>query len=121
MSTASLKKPQNLNSAAPTKASAISKTASRAKPSPAIATSKAPPASEQTKVERVTKQERVLTLLSQPKGASIEEMMQATNWQQHSVRRFLAGTVKKKLGFLLTSSKANDDVRRYRIENHRGR
>jgi Protein of unknown function (DUF3489) len=53
----------------------------RAKPSPAIATSKAPPASEQTKVERVTKQERVLTLLSQPKGASNEEMMQATNWR----------------------------------------
>src|SRR5262249_47950383 len=35
--------------------------------------------------ERITKQERMLTLLSQPAGASIEEMMQATNWQQHSV------------------------------------
>jgi hypothetical protein len=35
-------------------------------------------------------------------------MMQATDWQQHSVRGFLAGTVKKKLGFALTSSKAGD-------------
>ena len=65
---------------------------------------------------RVTKQERALTLLSRFDGANIEEMMQATNWQQHSVRGFLAGTVKKKLGFTLKSSKADGDVRRYRIE-----
>jgi len=32
------------------------------------------------------KKEHVLTLLNQPEGASIEEMMQATDWQQHSVR-----------------------------------
>ena len=62
----------------------------------------------------------MLTLLSQPEGASIEEMMQATDWQQHSVRGFLAGTVKKKLGFSLTSLKPNDGVRRYRIETRRG-
>ena len=70
---------------------------------------------------RVTKHERLLTLLSRPEGASIEDMMQATKWQQHSVRGFLAGTVKKKLGFPLTSSKLNGDVRRYRIEMRRGR
>ena len=63
----------------------------------------------------------MLTLLSQPEGASIAEMMQATNWLQHSVRGFLAGTVKRKLGFSLTSSKAADDVRRYRIKTRRSR
>ena len=62
-----------------------------------------------------------MTLLSEPEGASIEDMMQATRWQQHSVRGFLAGTVKKKLGFALTSSKLSGDVRRYRIETRRGR
>jgi Protein of unknown function (DUF3489) len=47
--------------------------------------------------------------------------MQATDWQQHSVRGFLAGTVKKNLGFSLTSVKPNDGVRRYRIETRRVR
>jgi hypothetical protein len=46
-------------------------------------------------------------------------LTQATDWRQHSVRGFLAGTVKKKFGFPLTSSRANDDVRR--IETRRGR
>jgi hypothetical protein len=76
---------------------------------------------DEPRAERATKQERVLTLLSQSEGASIAEMMQATDWQQHSVRGFLAGTVKKKLGFLLTSLKPNGGVRRYRIETRRGR
>lgn len=71
--------------------------------------------------QRVTKRERVLTLLSRPEGASIAEMMQATNWRQHSVRGFLAGTVKKRLGFVLTSSIAAGDVRGYRIKARRGR
>ena len=70
---------------------------------------------------RVTKQELVLTLLSRSAGVSIDEMMQATNWQQHSVRGFLAGTVKKKLGFTLTSSKTEGEPRRYRIETKRGK
>ena len=70
---------------------------------------------------RVPKQELVLTLLSRSVGVSIEEMMQATDWQQHSVRGFLAGTVKKKLGFTLTSSKVAGGPRQYRIETKRGK
>ena len=137
MSTLSIKS-RNTKSAAPKKGSAQSKTASRRKvTSPAanakkptrsveskaerVAAAKTPVKIDQPQVERVTKQERVLTLLSQPNGASIAEMMQATDWQQHSVRGFLAGTEKKKLGFSLTSSKPDDGVRRYRIETRRGR
>ena len=75
-----------------------------------------------TKIEEhVTKQERMLSLLNRTEGASVAEMMQATNWQQHSVRGFLAGTVKKKLGFSLTSAKPEDGLRRYHIETRRGR
>ena len=47
--------------------------------------------------------------------------MEATGWQQHSVRGFLAGTVKKKLGLTLSSSKTTGEPRRYRIEPKRGR
>lgn len=71
--------------------------------------------------ERITKHDRVLTLLARREGATIPEMMEATSWLQHSVRGFLAGTVKKKLGFTLTSKKMEGELRRYRIETKRGR
>jgi Protein of unknown function (DUF3489) len=121
MSTLSIAKSRNPKSAAPKKGSAKSNATSRRKITSAAANAKAPLKADEPKVARVTKQERVLTMLSQPEGASIEEMMQATDWQQHSVRGFLAGTVKKKLGFPLTSLKPNDGARRYRIETRRAR
>ena len=135
MSTLSIAKSRNTKSAAPKKGRAQSKTASRRTVTSPAANAKKPTRSLESKtervaaaktpvkidVERVTKQERVLTLLRQPNGASIAEMMQATDSQQHSVRGFLAGTVKKKLGFPLTSLKPNDGARRYRIETRRAR
>ncbi len=69
----------------------------------------------QVDAARMTKQEYVLTLLNQAEGASIEEIMVTTGWQQHSVRGFFAGTVKKKLGFNLVSSRDGVEARRYRI------
>ena len=62
-----------------------------------------------------TKTEQCLTLLSNLDGATIDELQTATGWQAHSVRGFLAGTVKKKLGLILDSKKAEDGVRRYRV------
>lgn len=74
-----------------------------------------------TKLQRVpgptrsgTKQETVLGMLKQPKGTTIAAIMKATSWQQHSVRGFFAGVVRKRLKLKL-GSKMVDDNRIYQI------
>jgi hypothetical protein len=62
-----------------------------------------------------TKQQTCLDLLGRREGATIEDFEQATGWQKHSVRGFLAGAVKKKLGLALISEKPDAGPRRYRI------
>jgi outer membrane biosynthesis protein TonB len=72
------------------------------------------PTPPKTQAAASSKQDKVLEMLRAPSGTTIAAIMKATGWQQHSVRGFFAGTVRKKLKLNLTSVKT-DDKRVYRI------
>ena len=59
---------------------------------------------------------KVLDLLKRPGGATAKELMKATGWQAHSVRGFLSGTIGKKMGLAVTSSKGEDGDRSYSVK-----
>ena len=63
-----------------------------------------------------TKHARIIAMLRTPTGATIASIVTATEWQQHSVRGFLAGVVRKKLGLNLVSEQT-DKGRVYRIKD----
>lgn len=58
-------------------------------------------------------------MLRQPQGATVSAIMKSTGWQQHSVRGFFAGVVRKKLALTLTSEKPDGDDQTYRIVAHK--
>jgi hypothetical protein len=62
-----------------------------------------------------TKQGAVIAMLRAPGGATIEEIMAATNWAGHTTRGFLSGALKKKLGLEVTSERVEGRGRCYRI------
>ena len=63
----------------------------------------------------VSKSDIVLKKLRTQKGATLDALIEITGWQAHSVRGFLSGTVRKKLGLPLSSDIGKDGKRRYRL------
>ena len=74
-------------------------------------------AKQTSSVEAVTggKTQKLIGLLKRPRGASLDELKTACGWQAHSVRGFLAGTVKKRMGLQLQKSKDQKGINRYRL------
>ncbi len=68
-----------------------------------------------SKADKKTKKQVCMDLLKRAGGASLEDLRKATGWQAHSVRGFLAGTVRKQRGFELTSEALPGKTRRYRV------
>jgi hypothetical protein len=62
-----------------------------------------------------SKKARILTLLKQAKGATLDEIMRATGWQAHSVRGFISGNLGKRMGLKVNSTRRCGGERSYRI------
>ena len=86
------------------------------------ATKKASPAKKAPKGKKAgsardgSKTAKVLDLLKRAGGVTAKELTKATGWQPHSVRGFLSGTVGKKMGLTVTSTKGEDGERTYSVK-----
>jgi hypothetical protein len=87
------------------------KPAAQKAPKPAGKKTPQPP----TEARQGSKKATILELLRRPKGASLAEIAKATHWQNHSIRGFLSGALRKKLGLTVESSKDESGLRTYRI------
>src|SRR6202049_83261 len=97
------------------KATARSTARKTAKP---VSRKRSAPASSRLTAGPDTKHARIIAMLRTPAGATMSAIMTATDWQQHSVRGFLAGVVRKKLGLNLVSEQTGKG-RVYRITDGR--
>jgi hypothetical protein len=112
-------RPPSIRSAATAKTAAQaarSKVPAKARSRPEKASAKAAPAKRAIKRRQTdgSKQDRVIALLRRREGATLAALVKATGWKPHSIRGFLAGTVRKKLKLPLVSEKL-DGIRTYRI------
>jgi len=67
-------------------------------------------------VREGSKTETILEMLKRPEGATAEDLLKATGWQPHSLRGFISGTLGKKMGLTVTSTKGEDGERSYSVK-----
>jgi len=73
------------------------------------------PRAQVSRRRSATKAETIVALLRRSHGTNIAELMKATGWQAHSIRGFLAGTVKRRMRLSLASERSDGKDRRYRV------
>jgi hypothetical protein len=114
--TAAQPKPSKKARVAPRRAHVAPKKAKVGKK--AKAAKKTPKAAKKAGVARDgSKAAKILDLLKRPEGATLKGLMKATDWQAHSVRGFLSGTIGKKMGLKVASTKTEDGERTYSIKD----
>jgi hypothetical protein len=86
-----------------------------AKPAKATKAPKAAKPEAKDGVREGSKTATVLALIQRAKGATLAEIMEATSWQAHSVRGFISGTLGKKMGLKVESTKREDGTRVYTV------
>jgi hypothetical protein len=87
------------------------------KATPAKQGTSGPKGGKKAKVAREgSKTAKILDLLKRPGGATAKELLKATGWQPHSVRGFISGTLGKKMGLTVTSTKGEDGERSYSVK-----
>ncbi|HWK12808.1 MAG TPA: DUF3489 domain-containing protein [Rhizobiaceae bacterium] len=109
--------PDGADAGEPQKASRAGSSRNAAVPAQDEAASRSRGAANAKQRDGVNKTQIALKALRSKRGASLAELQELTGWQPHSVRGFLSGMVRKKLGLMLTSEVGKDDVRRYRIDD----
>ena len=123
-------KDSNLEAAPPTKAlkkasvrkrarhnaTSPSKTGKQAKTSKG-ASKASSGAKKASKTEKAgSKTSKVLDLLKRPGGVTTQDLSKATGWQAHSVRGFLSGMIRKKMGITVNSTRTRDGVLTYSVK-----
>jgi len=110
--------------AADTKAASRKKGATKAKKGGKVAVTKKAAAKVTAKASSTkvsgngranSKKTAVLDLLRRSDGATLGEIAKATGWQNHSIRGFISGTVGKRMGLKVESSKSASGERTYKI------
>jgi hypothetical protein len=82
---------------------------------PATETFAAPANPQTPRTRENSKQAQMIELLKRPDGATLNQLIEATGWQAHTVRGAMAGALKKKLGLNIESEKTYGQERKYRI------
>jgi hypothetical protein len=74
------------------------------------------PRSARNDAREGSKTAAILDLLKRPGGANAKELLKATGWQPHSLRGFISGTLGKKMGLTVTSTKGEEGERSYSVK-----
>ena len=114
--TISIPQPMTKSTSATATAKArIAKRRPQAAPSKAKHAGKATAAKKPVPARPGSKTAKILDLLKRLGGVTLKELIKATGWQAHSVRGFLSGTIGKKMGTPVASTKRADGERSYHL------